>query len=72
FRTYGWLDFGRIYRLEDWLNRGANRQRQLWAHGLLDFTEAVRHSIRQLIDDESVEDILSVDTIAVKLRAAGI
>ena len=72
FRAYARLDFERIYRLEDWLNRGANQQRQLWAHGLLDFTEAVCHSVRQLIDDESVKDILSVDATAVKLRAAGI
>ena len=34
--------------------------------------EAVRHRIRQLIDDESAEDILSDDTIVEKLRAAGI
>src|SRR5215468_5970143 len=34
--------------------------------------EAVRHRIRQLIDDESVQDILSDDTIVEKLRAAGI
>jgi RNA polymerase sigma-54 factor len=34
--------------------------------------EAVRHRIRQLIDDESAEDILSDDTIVEKLRGAGI
>ncbi|MGH6991153.1 MAG: RNA polymerase factor sigma-54, partial [Stellaceae bacterium] len=34
--------------------------------------EAVRHRIRQLIDGESVEDVLSDDTIVEKLRAAGI
>ena len=30
--------------------------------------EAVRHRIRQLIDDESAEDVLSDDTIVEKLR----
>ncbi len=34
--------------------------------------EAVRHRIRQLVDDESAEDILSDDTIVEKLRGAGI
>jgi RNA polymerase sigma-54 factor len=34
--------------------------------------EAVRHRIRQLIEDESAQDILSDDTIVEKLRAAGI
>ena len=34
--------------------------------------EAVRHRIRQLIEDEKVEDVLSDDTIVEKLRAAGI
>jgi RNA polymerase sigma-54 factor len=34
--------------------------------------EAVRHRIRQLIDGESAQDILSDDTIVEKLRAAGI
>jgi len=34
--------------------------------------EAVRHRIRQLIDDESAEDVLSDDTIVEKLRSAGI
>ena len=34
--------------------------------------EAVRHRIRQLIDDESAEDVLSDDTIVEKLRVAGI
>jgi len=34
--------------------------------------EAVRHRIRQLIDDESSEDVLSDDTIVEKLRSAGI
>jgi RNA polymerase sigma-54 factor len=34
--------------------------------------EAVRHRIRQLIDAESVNDVLSDDTIVEKLRAAGI
>jgi len=34
--------------------------------------EAVRHRIRQLIDDESTEDILSDDTIVEKLRGAGV
>jgi RNA polymerase sigma-54 factor len=34
--------------------------------------EAVRHRIRQLIDDESAEDVLSDDTIVDKLRSAGI
>jgi RNA polymerase sigma-54 factor len=34
--------------------------------------EAVRHRIRQLIDDESAEDVLSDDTIVEKLRDAGI
>jgi RNA polymerase sigma-54 factor len=34
--------------------------------------EAVRHRIRQLIDAESAEHVLSDDTIVEKLRAAGI
>ncbi|MGB8185428.1 MAG: RNA polymerase factor sigma-54 [Pseudolabrys sp.] len=34
--------------------------------------EAVRHRIRQLIEDESAQDVLSDDTIVEKLRAAGI
>jgi len=34
--------------------------------------EAVRHRIRQLIDDERVEHVLSDDTIVEKLREAGI
>jgi RNA polymerase sigma-54 factor len=34
--------------------------------------EAVRHRIRQLIDDESSQDVLSDDTIVEKLRDAGI
>ena len=34
--------------------------------------EAVRHRIRQLIDDESAEDVLSDDTIVEKLRDAGV
>ncbi|HET7911406.1 MAG TPA: RNA polymerase factor sigma-54 [Pseudolabrys sp.] len=34
--------------------------------------EAVRHRIRQLIDDESSENVLSDDTIVDKLRNAGI
>ena len=34
--------------------------------------EAVRHRIRQLIDAESAEDVLSDDTIVEKLREAGI
>jgi RNA polymerase sigma-54 factor len=34
--------------------------------------EAVRHRIRQLIDDESASDVLSDDTIVEKLRSAGI
>jgi RNA polymerase sigma-54 factor len=34
--------------------------------------EAVRHRIRQLIDSESVGDVLSDDTIVDKLRGAGI
>ena len=34
--------------------------------------EAVRHRIRQLIDDESAEDVLSDDTIVEKLRGVGI
>ncbi len=34
--------------------------------------EAVRHRIRQLIDSESVSDVLSDDTIVEKLRGAGI
>ena len=34
--------------------------------------EAVRHRIRQLIDAESVSDVLSDDTIVDKLRGAGI
>src|SRR5262245_31787057 len=34
--------------------------------------EAVRHRIRQLIDAESPQDVLSDDTIVEKLRAAGI
>jgi RNA polymerase sigma-54 factor len=34
--------------------------------------EAVRHRIRQLIDDESAADVLSDDTIVEKLRDAGI
>ena len=34
--------------------------------------EAVRHRIRQLIDDESAENVLSDDTIVEKLRDAGI
>jgi RNA polymerase sigma-54 factor len=34
--------------------------------------EAVRHRIRQLIDDESAEDVLSDDTIVEKLHGAGI
>jgi RNA polymerase sigma-54 factor len=34
--------------------------------------EAVRHRIRQLIDDESTDNVLSDDTIVEKLRDAGI
>lgn len=34
--------------------------------------EAVRHRIKQLIDAESVDDVLSDDTIVEKLRSAGI
>jgi RNA polymerase sigma-54 factor len=34
--------------------------------------EAVRHRIKQLIDAEAADDILSDDTIVVKLREAGI
>ena len=34
--------------------------------------EAVRHRIRQMIDDESAERVLSDDTIVAKLREAGI
>ena len=34
--------------------------------------EAVRHRIRQLIEDESAENVLSDDTIVEKLRGAGI
>src|SRR6476659_6171207 len=34
--------------------------------------EAVRHRIRQLMDDESAENVLSDDTIVEKLREAGI
>jgi RNA polymerase sigma-54 factor len=34
--------------------------------------EAVRHRIRQMIDDESTENVLSDDTIVEKLRDAGI
>jgi RNA polymerase sigma-54 factor len=34
--------------------------------------EAVRHRIRQLIDAESAEDVLSDDTIVEKLRSAGV
>ncbi len=34
--------------------------------------EAVRHRIRQMIDGETADDILSDDTIVEKLRAAGI
>jgi RNA polymerase sigma-54 factor len=34
--------------------------------------EAVRHRIRQLIDGEGAEDVLSDDTIVEKLRAAGV
>jgi len=34
--------------------------------------EAVRHRIRQLIDAETTEDVLSDDTLVEKLRAAGI
>jgi len=34
--------------------------------------EAVRQRIRQLIDDESAENVLSDDTIVEKLRDAGI
>lgn len=34
--------------------------------------EAVRHRIRQLIDDEAAGDVLSDDTIVEKLRTAGI
>ena len=34
--------------------------------------EAVRHRIKQLIDAESVDDVLSDDTIVDKLRGAGI
>ncbi len=34
--------------------------------------EAVRHRIKQLIDAESAQDVLSDDTIVEKLRAAGI
>jgi RNA polymerase sigma-54 factor len=34
--------------------------------------EAVRHRIRQLIDAESPQDVLSDDTLVDKLRAAGI
>jgi RNA polymerase sigma-54 factor len=38
----------------------------------LDFARSVRHRIRQLIDDESAENVLSDDTIVEKLRDAGI
>ena len=34
--------------------------------------EAVRHRIRQLIDAESAQDVLSDDTIVDRLREAGI
>jgi RNA polymerase sigma-54 factor len=34
--------------------------------------ESVRHRIKQLIDDETAQDVLSDDTIVEKLRAAGI
>jgi RNA polymerase sigma-54 factor len=34
--------------------------------------EAVRHRIRQLIDGETVDDILSDDTIVEKLKSAGV
>src|SRR5262249_11100823 len=34
--------------------------------------EAVRHRIRQLIDDEAPDGVLSDDTIVERLRAAGI
>jgi RNA polymerase sigma-54 factor len=34
--------------------------------------EAVRHRIKQLIDTETAEDVLSDDTIVEKLREAGI
>jgi RNA polymerase sigma-54 factor len=34
--------------------------------------EAVRHRIKQLIDAESAQDVLSDDTIVVRLRSAGI
>jgi len=34
--------------------------------------EAVRHRIRQLIDAESLDDVLSDDTIVERLRGAGI
>ena len=34
--------------------------------------EAVRHRIKQLIDAEAADDVLSDDTIVEKLRAAGI
>jgi len=34
--------------------------------------EAVRHRIRQLIDEESAEDVLSDDTIVEKLHSAGV
>src|SRR5258708_8263791 len=34
--------------------------------------EAVRHRIRQLIDAESAQDVLSDDTIVERLRGAGI
>ena len=34
--------------------------------------EAVRHRIKQLIDAEAADDILSDDTIVAKLREAGI
>ena len=38
----------------------------------LDSAEAVRHRIKQLIDAESAQDVLSDDTIVEKLREAGI
>ena len=66
------MDFEQFWRLEDRLNFGANRSRQFRAYIGLDFAEAVRHCIRQLIDDERVEDILLDDIIVEKLRAAGI
>jgi DNA-directed RNA polymerase specialized sigma54-like protein len=66
------LGFEQFCRLEDRLNFGANRSRRFRAYSGLDFAEAVRHRIRQLIDDESVEDILSDDIPVEKLRAAGI